>query len=140
MGKDGQGKDGQGKDGQGKDGQAKDGQGKDGQGKDGQAKDGKGKDGQGKGDKLAKSDKEKNDKKGEGNREASSPTPAQASKLGDVTGDGAFMHLPPRQRELIRQAISGNLPPEYANLIQQYYINIARGRPAGALPTPPMPK
>jgi len=58
-----------------------------------------------------------------------------------IAGDGSFLHLPPRQRELIRQAISGNLPPEYANLIQQYYINIARGRPAtGGAPTPvPMP-
>jgi hypothetical protein len=28
--------------------------------------------------------------------------------------------------------MSGNLPPEYAAAIQQYYINVARGRPAGA--------
>jgi hypothetical protein len=35
---------------------------------------------------------------------------------------------------MIRQAISGNLPPEYAGLIQQYYINIARGRPAAGTP------
>ena len=61
-----------------------------------------------------------------------------ASKLENVTGDGSFLHLPPRQRELIQQAISGTLPPEYAGLIQQYYINIARGRPAGSsAPTAP---
>ena len=38
--------------------------------------------------------------------------------------------LPPRQREMIRQALSAKLPPEYAALIQQYYVNIARGKPA----------
>jgi len=54
-----------------------------------------------------------------------------ASQLMDVKGDGSFLHLPPRQRELIQQAISGTLPPEYAGLIQQYYINIARGKAAG---------
>ena len=38
--------------------------------------------------------------------------------------------------ELIRQALSGSLPPEYAGLIQQYYINIARGKmaPSGSAP------
>jgi hypothetical protein len=41
---------------------------------------------------------------------------------------------------LIRQAMSGNLPPEYANLIQQYYINIARGRPASSAAPAPSPK
>ena len=51
--------------------------------------------------------------------------------LGDV---GLLHHLPPRQRELIRQAMSGNLPPEYAASIQQYYINIARGRRCGQRP------
>ena len=55
-----------------------------------------------------------------------------------MTGDGSFLHLPPRQRELIQQAISGTLPPEYAGLIQQYYINIARGRPAGSSTPSPM--
>ena len=49
---------------------------------------------------------------------------------------------------LNRQAISGQLPPEYAGQIQQYYINIARGRPAAstaggtgpAVTPPPMPQ
>jgi hypothetical protein len=117
-----------------KDGQAKDGQGKDGQGKDGQGKDGQG---QAKGDKGQS--QEKNTAKGEGNRKADGTVSSKKSQLGDVNGDGAFMHLPPRQRELIRQAMSGNLPPEYANLIQQYYINIARGRPASGSAAPPAP-
>ena len=58
------------------------------------------------------------------------------SQLFDVNGDGSFLHLPPRQRELIRQAMSGALPPEYAALIQQYYINIARGKAAPGAATP----
>ena len=40
------------------------------------------------------------------------------------------------QRELIRQALSGRLPPEYAAMIEQYYMNIARGR-AGITAPPP---
>jgi hypothetical protein len=106
----------------------------------GQAKDGQGqpKDGQGqaKGDKQGKAD-EQNQAKGEGDRKADGTVSNKKSTLNDVNGDGSFLHLPPRQRELIRQAFSGNLPPEYANLIQQYYINIARGRPAaGSAPAP----
>jgi hypothetical protein len=97
--------------------------------------------GQAKGQEPGKA-QEKNDAKGEGNRKADGAVSNKKSQLGDVKGDGSFMHLPPRQRELIRQALSGNLPPEYANLIQQYYINIARGRPASsAAPAPaPSPK
>ena len=35
------------------------------------------------------------------------------------------------------RSLGGNLPPEYANLIQQYYINMSRGRPAaGSAPAP----
>jgi hypothetical protein len=45
-------------------------------------------------------------------------------------GDGGFLNLPPRQRELIRQALSDKMPPEYANLIQQFFVNIAKGKPA----------
>jgi hypothetical protein len=44
-------------------------------------------------------------------------------------GEGNFLNLPPRQRELIRQALSDRMPPEYASLIQQYLVNIARGKP-----------
>lgn len=57
----------------------------------------------------------------------------------DVQGEGLFIYLPPRQRELIRQALSEKLPPAYAALIQQYYVNLARGKPA-AKPTSPEQK
>jgi hypothetical protein len=58
-------------------------------------------------------------------------------ELKDLEGDGTFLGLPPRQREMIRQALSGQLPPEYAEMIQQYYVNIARGRPAAPPVAPP---
>lgn len=51
-------------------------------------------------------------------------------KLNQVEGDGSFLHLPPRQRELIRQALAEKLPPEYATMIQQYFVNVAKGKPA----------
>ena len=93
--------------------------------------------GQAKGKEPGKA-QEQNTAKGEGNRQPDGNASNKKSDLKNNNGDGAFMHLPPRQRELIRQAISGNLPPEYANLIQQYYINIARGRPAtGTAPSAP---
>jgi hypothetical protein len=103
------------------------------------------KDGKGDAKGQAKGEKgkaqEKNTAKGEGDRKADGTLSDKKSALNDVTGDGSFMHLPPRQRELIRQAMSGNLPPEYAQLIQQYYVNIARGRPAaGTAPTAPPPR
>ena len=48
----------------------------------------------------------------------------------DVKGGDSFLYLPQRQRDLIRQALSEGLPPEYAAQIQQYYVNLARGRAA----------
>ena len=59
------------------------------------------------------------------------------SQGNDVKGDGSFIGLPPRQRELIRQAISDKLPPEYAAIIQQYFVNIAKGKPATKPTTEP---
>ena len=57
--------------------------------------------------------------------------------LDKVTGTGNFLHLPPREREMIMQALAEQLPPGYAALIQQYYVNIARGKPAtGSTPAP----
>ena len=53
-----------------------------------------------------------------------------ASQLAKITGSGSFLGLPPRQREMILQALNTKLPPEYAAMIQQYYINIAGGKPA----------
>ncbi len=73
---------------------------------------------------------ELNQTRGSGNRLADGQLKNAPSRLMDVRGDGSFLHLPPRQRELIRQALSEKLPPEYAALIQQYYVNIARGKPA----------
>ena len=73
---------------------------------------------------------ERNQGKGTGNREVSAALKNAPSQMKDVRGDGSFIHLPPRQREMIRQALSAKLPPEYAALIQQYYVNIARGKPA----------
>jgi hypothetical protein len=57
-----------------------------------------------------------------------------ASRLNDVKGDGAFINLPARQREMIQQALSGALPPEYGAAIRQYFMNVAGGKPA-ATPT-----
>jgi colicin import membrane protein len=67
---------------------------------------------------------------GIGDRLADGRLKNASSQLGEVGGDGAFLHLPPRQRDMIRQALSDKLPPEYAAFIQQYYVNIARGKPA----------
>ena len=86
-------------------------------------------------DQQAKKGNEKNDAKGTGDRTPDGKVANAPSRLNDVGGDGSFLHLPPRQRELIRQAMAGTLPPEYAAVIQQYYINIARGKMApGAAP------
>ncbi|HWE37037.1 MAG TPA: hypothetical protein VG406_10760 [Isosphaeraceae bacterium] len=67
--------------------------------------------------------------RGDGNRAPDNSTTNPAASLMAVEGPGAFLGLPPRQREAVRQALRDALPPEYAPLIRQYYINIARGRP-----------
>ena len=72
---------------------------------------------------------------GSGNRVADGKVSNTPAQMNDVRGEGAFLHLPPRQRELIRQALTGQLPPEYATIIQQYYMNIARGRTPAPPPT-----
>jgi hypothetical protein len=92
--------------------------------------------GKGKGQKLGQS-QEKNQPKGTGNRTPDGRLANAKSDLQDIQGDVSFLGLPPRQRELIRQALSGQLPPEYAAMIQQYYVNIARGRPAAPPTAPP---
>jgi len=73
---------------------------------------------------------EDNQQRGQGNRQADGTLKNSNSYLNDVNGDGSFLSLPPRQRELIRQALSDKLPPEYAAIIQQYYVNIAQGKAA----------
>ena len=56
--------------------------------------------------------------------------------LGDPRGNALLLNLPPRQREMIRQALADKLPPEYAAMIQQYFLNIAKGKPAKAPAAP----
>ncbi|MCI0377928.1 MAG: hypothetical protein L0215_09995 [Gemmataceae bacterium] len=71
---------------------------------------------------------EKNPGQGSGNRVADGRVSNTPSQLSNVHGDGSFLHLPPRQRDLIRQAVTGTLPPEYSAAIQQYFMNLARGK------------
>jgi hypothetical protein len=92
--------------------------------------------GQAKGQKPGKS-LEKNEPRGSGNRIADGRVNNTKAQGKDVPGSGSFLALPPRQREMIRQALSGRLPPEYAAMIQQYYVNIAGGRPATLPAAPP---
>ena len=73
------------------------------------------------------------DGRGTGNRIPDGTAKKTASELVDVKGKGTFLDLPAKQREMIRQALADNLPPEYAAMIQQYYLGIAKGKPA----TPP---
>ncbi len=85
--------------------------------------------GMGMGDKPGKS-QEKNDAQGKGDRVPDGQLKDAASQLANVKGEGAFLALPPRQRELIRQALSENMPAEYAAMIQQYYLNLAKSKPS----------
>jgi hypothetical protein len=70
--------------------------------------------------------------RGTGNRAPDDSKTNPPTSLMAVDGPGAFLGLPPHQREAVRQALRDALPPEYAPLIRQYYINIARGRPAAS--------
>jgi hypothetical protein len=80
---------------------------------------------------------EKNENRGTGQRLADGKVSNAPSKMDQFQGEGSFLHLPPRQRELIQQALGQSLPPEYSAMIRQYYINIARGRPAVMPNVPP---
>jgi hypothetical protein len=71
---------------------------------------------------------EQNNKKGDGNRTADGKVSNGQAHILDVTGTDTFLQLPPRQREMIRQALASGMPPEYAAQIQQYYLNISRGK------------
>jgi hypothetical protein len=73
---------------------------------------------------------ERNGAKGSGERVADGQMSNSASELRDVVGAGSFLNLPPRQREIIRQALTGELPAQYAAMIQQYFVNLASGKPA----------
>src|SRR5204862_1469803 len=80
---------------------------------------------------------EQNDAKGEGNRVPDGQLSNAASQLSNTAGRGSFLGLPPRERELARQAMRDQLSPEFAPLIRQYYINIARGKSAATAPSKP---
>jgi hypothetical protein len=137
QGQQGQGQ-GQGQQGQGQEPGQGEGQGQgQGQGQQGQGQGQQPGQGQGRNNQPGQS-MENNQTRGSGNRLPDGRLKNAPSQSNDMNGEGAFLHLPPRQRELIRQAISDKLPPEYAALIQQYYVNIARGKPA-AKPTTPEP-
>lgn len=82
---------------------------------------------------------ERNQTQGTGRRTADGAGRSAESQGNDVKGDGSFLGLPPRQRELIRQAVGDKLPPEYAALIQQYYVNVAKGKPAAKPAGPEKP-
>jgi hypothetical protein len=73
---------------------------------------------------------ERSDARGEGNRLADGSLSQGQGRLKETAGEGLFLYLPPRQRDLIRQALSDRLPPEFASAIQQYYRNIGQGKPA----------
>jgi hypothetical protein len=73
---------------------------------------------------------EMNQGQGKGDRQPDGTLKNTASSLLKVDGGDSFLYLPQRQRELIRQALSEGLPAEYAAQIQQYYVNLARGRSA----------
>lgn len=81
-----------------------------------------------------------------GDRKPEGPNRNVKAHAGQVDGSGSFLNLPPRQRELIRQTLTEKLSPEYATLIQQYFVNLARGKAAagrdakpGERPPAPMP-
>jgi hypothetical protein len=80
---------------------------------------------------------ERNETRGTGNRVPDGQGADAKAQTGDTRGNSLYINLPPRQRELIRQAMTEKLPAEYAALIQQYYQNIARGKSAPQAKTPP---
>lgn len=65
-----------------------------------------------------------------GDNPSPQPPKTEKAQLNPGDAEGRFLHLPPRQRELIKQALTEKLPPEYSNLIQQYFVNLAKGKPA----------
>lgn len=74
--------------------------------------------------------KEQNDNKGKGERTPDGQLSNAESQTAENKAGGSFIHLPARQRELIRQALGDKLPPEYASFIQQYYVNVSKGKSA----------
>lgn len=83
--------------------------------------------GEGKGQQQGRS--QEREGRAEGNRVPDGAEHNDRGAKGDTNGTGGFINLPPRQREMLRQALTEKLPPEYAAMIQQYFINIAKGKP-----------
>ncbi len=79
---------------------------------------------------------EQNTGKGSGNRVADGAKVAGASNGQLDKGDGATIKLPARQMEMFKQALNGQLPPEYSAIIGQYLKNVADKKPATAPTTP----
>ena len=79
---------------------------------------------------------ERNQAKGEGNREGTSPTKNAASSGQTQQGDGSFINLQKRERDKVQQNAEAAFPAEFRELIKQYNINIKNG-PAAQKPTPP---
>jgi hypothetical protein len=75
---------------------------------------------------------EQNTSKGNGQRTPDGKLKNSPSKLTENKGEESFINLPQRQRDMIRQALNGELPPEYSSMIKQYYINLAKTRPTTA--------
>jgi exonuclease VII large subunit len=73
---------------------------------------------------------ERNETPGDGDRKPDSAAKTAKAQLTTADGDGTFLNLPARQRELIKQSLTEKLPPEYASFIQQYFVNVAKGKPA----------
>jgi hypothetical protein len=77
---------------------------------------------------------ERNMGMGTGNRVADGTVKNTPSSGTEVKGDDKFINLPPRQREMIRQALNGQFPPEYDAIIRQYNLNLNKkpmGGPGG---------
>ena len=68
--------------------------------------------------------------KGDGNRTPDGKLSGLASKFNKVDGEGAFIHLPPSERERIRANLNVRKPAEFGTMLDKYYQNIASGKPA----------
>lgn len=83
---------------------------------------------------------EKNESRGEGDREGVSPKKDAASQGQAQAGDGSFINLQKREREKVQQNADAAFPAEFRELIKQYNINIkSAGKPQAGKPHAPKP-
>lgn len=68
--------------------------------------------------------------KGDGNRMPDGKLTDLASKFNNTQGEGAFIHLPQQERDRIRESLNVRKPAEFGSMLDQYYRNIATGKPA----------